>query len=357
VHTFHKYCSSPVAISGVAELRDKLSIMRALSLLLIFMAVVSLSGFAQSTPDGDIRLALPTHRGELQWSAKGFKIVETSAKPNRNEIGVRAKNDSGRLALLGFLFLVPEQAPLTSAKCRDGALGPERQSIAGLKTFNIEDAAQTRTPPVSAVSYTMKDRSGKSWHYVRAFVAIDDMCGDLQVYSDQPISADDTALQTMLSSYRLDQDHVPTFHDVFVYGQILYDAHIYKSAAPLFELALQKLRQTPGSNANTTMRRVVTDQAGMAYGMSGDIPKARAIFEGAIAEDPDYPMYYYNLACADAEERNLAGARKHLQEAFARKGNVISSERMPDPTKDDSFLPYRGNKEFWTFLKSLQGKD
>lgn len=327
------------------------------SLVLIFMAVASLSGFAQSTPDSDIRLALPTHPGQLQWSAKGFKIVESSAKPNGHEIGVRGKNDSGRLTFLGFLFLVPDQAPLTSAKCRDGALEPEKKTIAALKSSEGEEAAQPGTPPVSVVSYTAKDGSGKSWHYVRAFVATGDICGDLEFYSDQPISADDTDLQTILRSYRFDEKYVPTFNDVFIYAQILYNAHMYKPAAPIFELALRKLRETPGTGTKTTMRRVVTDQAGMAYGMSGDISKARAIFERAIAEDPDYPMYYYNLACADAEEKNLVGARKHLQEAFARKANAIPGERMPDPTKDDSFLPYRNNKEFWEFLNSLQGKD
>ncbi len=88
--------------------------------------------------------------------------------------------------------------------------------------------------------------------------------------------------------------------------------------------------------------------------MSGNVQKARSLFEKAIAEDPDYPLNYYNLACADAEEKNLADARTHLQQAFARKANVISGEAMPDPTKDDSFLPYRDNKEFWAFLKSLQ---
>ena len=83
----------------------------------------------------------------------------------------------------------------------------------------------------------------------------------------------------------------------------------------------------------------------MSYGMSGDIPKARALFEAAIAKDPDYPLYYYNLACADA--------RKHLQQAFKRKANVIRGETMPDPTKDDSFPPYRSNKHFWTFIENL----
>ena len=94
----------------------------------------------------------------------------------------------------------------------------------------------------------------------------------------------------------------------------------------------------------------------MAYGMSGDITKAPSVFESAMAEDPDYPLNYYNLACADAEENNLTDAQTDLQQAFARKANVISGEAMPDPTKDDSFLPYRDNKEFWAFLQSLQPK-
>jgi tetratricopeptide (TPR) repeat protein len=88
--------------------------------------------------------------------------------------------------------------------------------------------------------------------------------------------------------------------------------------------------------------------------MSGDIAKARALFEAAIARDPDYPLYYYNLACADAEEKKLADAQVHLQQAFARKANVIPGEVMPDPSKDDSFLPYRDDKEFWKFIEGLR---
>jgi tetratricopeptide (TPR) repeat protein len=104
------------------------------------------------------------------------------------------------------------------------------------------------------------------------------------------------------------------------------------------------------------MKRVAIDEAGISYGISGDLAKSRAIFQKAIVEDPDYPLYYYNLACADAAEKNLIGARKHLQEAFARKANVIPGESMPDPTTDDSFLPYRDDKEFWTFLEGLRGQ-
>jgi len=130
---------------------------------------------------------------------------------------------------------------------------------------------------------------------------------------------------------------------------------MFKAAAPIFEAALTKLTNdaAPWPSVKTA-KRVITDHAGMSYGMSGEIGKARAIFEKALTEDPDYPMYYYKLACADAEERKLGDARLHLQAAFDRKANMISVESMPDPTKDDSFLPYRQNRDFWTFVEHLQ---
>jgi tetratricopeptide (TPR) repeat protein len=196
---------------------------------------------------------------------------------------------------------------------------------------------------------------------VRGFVATGDLCGDLEVYSDTPITADDAVVQKIFASYRLDKDYSPQFDSVLLYAQTLYKNRMYKAAAPIFEVALAKLKENPDMAARMlkdtkTAKRVVTDQAGMAYGMSGDITKARSVFESAMAEDPDYPLNYYNLACADAEENNLTDAQTDLQQAFARKANVISGEAMPDPTKDDSFLPYRDNKEFWAFLQSLQPK-
>lgn len=187
---------------------------------------------------------------------------------------------------------------------------------------------------------------------MRGFVATGDTCGDLEVYSDAPINADDPDLKKLWGSYRFDPNYVPQFNDTSLYASILYQNHAYQAAAPIFEQALTKLKND-GSKDREMWMRVTTDQAGMSYGMAGDIPKARALFEAAIARDPDYPMYYYNLACADAEEKKLADARTHLQQAFARKANVVRGESMPDPTRDDSFLPYRDNKEFWAFLESL----
>jgi hypothetical protein len=335
--------------------------MKNVRVVLMASVVFAFSAVAQPTFDGGFRLALPEHRGQLSWSADGFKVVQSSAKPGGREIGIRGKDQSGRLAFLGFFFLFPDQAPLTSAKCRDGVLDPEKKSDKTLKVLTVSDVAQANSVPVSLVSYTSEGRNGKMAYMVRGFVATGDICGDLEIYSDSPIAAGDADVNNIFASYRLDENYSPQFNDVFLYAQILYNARMYKAAGPSFEMALSKIKENPESVGKTfrdpkTARRVVTDQAGMAYGMSGDIQKARTLFEKAIAEDPDYPMYYYNLACADAEQNNLSGARTHLQQAFARKANMIAGEAIPDPTKDDSFLPHRSNREFWAFLEGLQRK-
>lgn len=304
--------------------------------------------------DTGYKLALVNHAGELSWSADGYKIIQYSAKSNGNEIGIRGKNESG-LTFLGFLFLFPERAPLTSAICRDGVLDPEKKSNPSIKIQSTSEITGSGKLPVSLVSYTAQGSGGKTVYMLRGFVATADICGDLEFYSDSPITVEDGQLKRTFATYTLDAKYSPTFRDALLYAQILYDARMYKAAAPIFETALSRLKESNETDP-TTMKRVVTDQAGMAYGMSGNMQKARSIFAKAITEDPDYPLYYYNLACADAEEKDLAGAQKHLRAAFDRKANVIAGEKMPDPTTDDSFLPYRDDKAFWSFLEGLHEK-
>jgi tetratricopeptide (TPR) repeat protein len=318
-----------------------------------FLICLASSSPAQTAAAVDFKLALPSHQGQLQWRADGFKIVEHSAKPNGREIGIRGQDESGRVSFLGFLFLVPEQAPLSSMKCRDGAIEPEKKNNSSLRVVANFEITQADKQQVALVSYTSQGRGGKTSYMMRGFVATGDLCGDLEFYSDDPIFAEDGDIRKVFASYRLKTDYVPGFSDSFLYAQILYQHEMYGAAAPVFEQALTQL-EGAGRPDTKTMRRVTTDQAGMAYGMSGDIAKSRSLFEAAIAGDPDYPLYYYNLACADAEEKKLADAQVHLRQAFARKANVIAGEAMPDPTKDDSFLPYRDNKEFWKFIEGLR---
>ena len=317
--------------------------------------VAGLGAGAQTAENGGFRLALPDHVGQISWQAEGFQIVESSAKASGDEIGLRGKDASGRISFLGFLFRVAGSGSLTSAKCRDGALDANKHSNPAFKVEHTSEIARTGGIAVAMVEYSVPDKSGKPIHSIRGFAAVGDTCGDLEFYSSDPIRAEDAGMRKAFESFQFDQHYQPAFKDVFFYAQVLFNTHQYAAAGPYFEKALARLDNSPGFDIKT-WTRVATDQAGMAYGISGNLPKARALFEKAIAADPEYPLYYYNLACADAEEKNLAAARKHLEQAFDRKGNTLPGEKMPDPTQDDSFTPYKDNKEFWGFLEGLRAK-
>jgi tetratricopeptide (TPR) repeat protein len=303
----------------------------AASIALVLAFVVASVG-QSPIQQGEFKLALPAHQGQLQWRADGFKIVESSAKPNGQEIYIRGKDQEGRLTFLGFLFLVSGETSLTSAKCRDGALEPLKRSNSTFRLLASSEISRSNELPIELVTYSAQGRDGKPIYSMRGFLATADICGDLEFYEETAINPED---ENIFQSYRFNPGYAPQFNDVFMYGQILYRDGMYKAAAPILEQSLTKLSD---SKSQETMRRVATDQAGMAYGISGDTAKARSIFESAIAKDPNYPMYYYNLACADAQEKKLGDARIHLQQAFARKGNMLPGEVFPDPSKDDSFL-------------------
>ena len=242
---------------------------------------------------------------------------------------------------------------MTSTKCLDGVMEPAKRSDPAIQIAGTTEMARSDGPPVALVSYVGQGKDGKLVYGIRGFLALGDVCGDLEIYGNDVNVIKDPNLKKVWDSYRFDPSYSPQFNDVFLYAQILYQNHMYQAAAPVFEQALTKLNDDKGED-KLMWQRVTTDQTGMAYGLAGNLSKARATFEAGVTKDPQYPMYYYNLACADAEEKKLADARDHLRQAFARKTNVIRGETMPDPTKDDSFLPYRDNKEFWTFVESLR---
>jgi tetratricopeptide (TPR) repeat protein len=316
----------------------------------LILGCVSLT-FAQTT---DFRIALPEHKGQLSWSIPGFSLVESSAKPNGAEIGIRGRDATGKVSFLGFLFLAPEQAPMTSVRCRDAAIALDQKS----GPVQILDSSVVPRPgalPVALVSYSVAARDGSLRYRARGFIAANDICGDLEFYGNSAISDDDANLRKAFQSFRLDTAYAPQFADIFEYAQVLFQHKEYRSAAPLFEKALGVIPSdgAPFPSAKIALR-TTRDQAGMAYGISGDITKSRGIFAKGIAEDPDYPLYYYNLACADAEEKKLSDARTHLKQAFDRKAHLNPGEKLPVPTEDGSFLPFKSDRDFWAFLQSLR---
>jgi hypothetical protein len=240
----------------------------------------------------------------------------------------------------------------TSEGCQEDGITPILQHQASLISKRKDDHFASPSGQTFATTSFLVDQSVAQVPHqpnLFGFLGNAKTCAEIHIssFGDDPEVI--RAMQTTLAEFHPDLDYQPSADDYFLFANILFKGAPGLSA-PYYKEFLNRL---PPGPQELTMRRVGTDQLVMALGMSGDLKHSRAVAEMAIKDDPDYPLNYYNLACADAESGDAAGAQKHLQQAFDHRANVIRGESMPDPTKDDSILKLKKNKAFWAFVQAL----
>src|ERR1700733_12196409 len=130
-----------------------------------------------------------------------------------------------------------------------------------------------------------------------------------------------------------------------------YIGEKYADAVVPYEKAREL--EASGSKLPSDQHRVLIDQLAMAYGISGDLKKTHALLESAIRDDPEYPLNYYNLACAYAEEGDKGKALTNLSLAFQHKEHALKGEQMPDPRTDSSFQKYVRDEDFTKLMAKL----
>jgi hypothetical protein len=134
-------------------------------------------------------------------------------------------------------------------------------------------------------------------------------------------------------------------------GSRFYISNDFQGAIGPYQKALDLEKQQPQLERNLWL--VLVDNLGMAYGITGDLKHAKETFDYGLSKEPEYPMFYYNLACVSAERNDMDTTIEDLQKAFTLKTNVIPGESMPDPRKDDSFQSFMSNERFRKFVESL----
>jgi hypothetical protein len=239
-------------------------------------------------------------------------------------------------------------------KCRDrsptlfSVLLNGKQREEQLKNIDTTSAGR----PYTTVSFLhTSPGSSTPEKEVFGFFATPSTCAKIRVVKPSYLPADDQAIESILKDFTFEPAYLPTSKDYLLIANAYFRVgRSPVSAAVYYQRALDTLPVDAPINA----RRVIVDQLAMSYGMSGQIKQSRTVNQAAIQTDPDYPLYYYNLACADAEQGKAGDAKVHLQQAFDRKANVLPGEHLPDPTTDDSLLKLKTNKEFWAFVQTLK---
>ncbi len=137
----------------------------------------------------------------------------------------------------------------------------------------------------------------------------------------------------------------------FFVGTALFRQEKYSAAVVPYEKAL--VLEKAGVHLSLPQRRILIDQLAISYGESGQLKKVHELEQQAIADDPEYPLNYYNQACAFAEESNKDKMLENLSLAWQHKEGILKGEKMPDPRADSSFKKYLEDEDFVKLMREI----
>jgi tetratricopeptide (TPR) repeat protein len=324
---------------------------------IIFWSIIA---FAQPGPGNRAEMSIPGVSGILQLDV-GATTFQTAVSPDGKEVELRAFDRPDRLGISAFLQRVT--FPASAEKCRD-EWWPATKKSAPMKRDDL-DESQVKDG-IARVEYIVPEFRGHKIHQktIHAYLGSGNLCAEIHL-SKAGFEPDEQKLfEQILSTVKLLPDQAPSSgqsagtapaDDTVRYlgeGSRSYLQRNYSSAARSYQKALDLERQKRTLPRDTF--RVLVDNLGMSYGIGGDLQKAKETFEYGLTQEPDYPMFYYNLACTYGEMKKMPEAIEELRLAYKYKANIIAGETMPDPIKDDSFRYFVGDNTFVKAVADMQ---
>jgi tetratricopeptide (TPR) repeat protein len=256
--------------------------------------------------------------------------------------------------IASFIIVENRSGKPTSDGCRNDAMGGILKDLGAIISNQVDDERDDgHGGKFATSSHLTQLKGGGHNHDIFAFSGNATTCTEIHVSTVSGKPDEDKRLSAALAEFHPDLSYRPNSSDYFALASAFYNESPML-AAPFYDASLKSMPGNAQDPDFITPRRMATDRIVIALGMSGNLKDSREFAERAIKSDPGYPLNYYNLACADAEQGNAKDAKLHLQQAFDRKTNVIPGEHLPEPTKDDAILKLKKDKDFWTFVQTLK---
>lgn len=314
----------------------------------------------QQPTNPEIEVGFPAKPWVLQFNVTGFKVKTNGVQPDGRAYLI-AENPSLHLILSVFLEKTSRQAT------DDGCKKNQKSRLAQNADYKREKVETREVAAMEIMEFTIPEFHGAPVQQRNLFACLpkEDVYVDIHLskvlfkpqeeelfnsvlnsanFVDKPTSAS-KSMDAPPSS-----DAGASFDDFREGDRYFLQQNFTASIAP-YQKALDAEKQSHSLSKN--LLRILIDNLGMAYGISGDLNRAEETLNYGVSQDPTYPMFYYNLACVSAGRNDMNKTMEFLRKAFSYRANVIPSESMPDPQKDNSFKPFMADQRFREFLKSL----
>ena len=302
------------------------------------------SGFAQEAASKGL-FSLPNKTWAVVLDLPGFDIslVETKADGRRYMLA----NNKATGVILSVVL--EEVTPHGKHKGCDDTLRLKAKS----SDFDKKDVKQWQSGDFSFLVYTIREVSGVPVQQRNLFACQlrDNVFVDLHFSRVDYKSGDDQLFLSIFERVAFQDGIARTSMDYMQMASLYYERGDYARAIPSYEAALALEKQ------NRTLEKalwyVLIDNLAMSYGISGALDRAKEVLDYGISQDPQYPMFFYIMACVYAETGDVENTKAQLEKAYGLQHNLIPGETMPDPRKDDSFKKLLKNRAFRDFVDKL----
>lgn len=289
----------------------------------------------------------------LEFNSKGFEIVDQGTSAIGDSTHVHASNKNSGISI--SIYLEPARKENSSIfDCRDFYWNRMQENPA-----KKEDVVMKEVKDMAIIEYIVPEYEGKRIDHknINAFMVKNDVWIDIHVSTAFFKEKEIKELYSLLESVKFVKKDVPKMFKVFLMATRLYMEKNYSEAIKGYLLLInEEMVKSEKLSLPIHYLRTAIDNAGMAYGITGNLEMAKEMFELGLKIDPEYPSFYYNLACAYAEMNDLENSIVNLESCLKYKNNLVSGEVMPDPSSDNSFQRFMKDERFLEIVKKYTNK-
>lgn len=325
-----------------------MKIKKSLALVLLVLSFASVA-HARQAEKNVRRLSVPGLKWSLEIDLPGFVVEEEQMRGDGKAVRILASLKEKGYVVSVFLEPIPHGENVT--QLRDW--GAE---IKNTSPFKLSDFKTSEYGKIPTLEYIIKEAQGMhvNQKHLNAYFVNEDYWVDVHFSKMLYKPGDEKLFYSVIDTVKFTANETGSL-DSFGYfrdGSAAFVRRDYKNAIEPYRKALELEKQS--QQLSHDLWRVLIDNLGMAYGISGDLKSAKETFEYGLSKEPDYPMFHYLMACTYAEQNDLDNAILYLKQAFARKQNMIRGEHIPDPSTDNSFQRFMKNEKFLAALKELE---
>lgn len=301
---------------------------------------------------------LPGKPWAVELDGAGFTTRSNEIQPDGRRYFL-AENTKTRAVV--SVYLEALKAPAQPGECKH-SLEEKVKRNSSLASGALRGVIRRESGEMQILEFTLPELDGVPTSQKNIFGCLikDDVFVDIHISKVFFKTADQPLFDALLQSFRFVPREATTTSvpagnslSLFQEGSRYFIAHQYREAIPFYQKAFEIEKSSPTLEKN--LWRVLIDNLSISYGITHDLTSAREALTYGVSKDPDYPIFYYNLACVTAEKGDIPDTENYLKLAFERRENLNSGQTFPDARVDESFQKLLLEKEFRQFLAALYG--